>query len=103
MSTGRRRARHGRGCVMGEQAATVLGIGAVNQRLYTTSEAAVLLKVPAGRIRRWRHDEKAMPTGVIRGAVPGGEIPLWTLNELRPLAEAYHLRRTTQADARASD
>ncbi|MCB9377106.1 MAG: hypothetical protein H6515_14720 [Microthrixaceae bacterium] len=88
---------------MGEQAATVLGIGAVNQRLYTTSEAAVLLKVPAGRIRRWRHDEKAMPTGVIRGAVPGGEIPLWTLNELRPLAEAYHLRRTTQADARASD
>lgn len=62
--------------------------------LHTTQDAARALDVPAGLIRVWRHRGKAMPAGLTPAPVPGGLQPLWNLAELRPLAEAYHRRRT---------
>lgn len=64
-------------------------------QLHTTEQAAVVLEVPAGLIRSWRHRGKAMPSDFIQGAVKGGWIPLFKLEELEPLAIAYHARRTT--------
>lgn len=61
--------------------------------LYTTAQAAATLSVPASLIRKWKHHKRAMPAGVVPAAVPGGLQPLYELDELRPLAEAYHRRR----------
>lgn len=61
--------------------------------LHTTEEAAAALDVPASLIRVWRHRGKAMPAGLLRGAVPGGLRPMWRLEELRPLAEEYRRRK----------
>lgn len=64
----------------------------MTERLYTTEEAATILKVKPALIRSWKHRERAMPAGYIPAPVPGGEAPLWTLGELRLLAETYHAR-----------
>jgi len=63
------------------------------ERLYTTEDAAVALEVPAALIRKWRHRGRAMPAGMLPAPVPGGLSPLWRLDELRPLAEAYRHRK----------
>lgn len=62
-------------------------------RLYTVAQAAVELDVPAARIRAWARAKKVLPTGYLRAPVPGGLLPLWSLEELRPLADVYHARR----------
>lgn len=61
----------------------------MSERLYTTTEAAAELDVPPALIRKWRHRGRAMPAGVLPAAAPGGHVLLWSLAELRPLAEAY--------------
>ena len=60
----------------------------MTERLYTTPEAAAELDVPPSLILVWRHRHRAMPAGLLPGPVL-----MWRLDELRPLAEAYHLRR----------
>lgn len=62
-------------------------------RTVTTSEAAAELDVPPGLIAKWKHRELATPAGLIPGPGRGGQVPLWRLDELRPLAERYHARR----------
>jgi hypothetical protein len=58
----------------------------------TTAQAAALLDVPAGRIARWKYDGKIVPVGMLHGRGRGGQVPLYRLDELRPLADAYHAR-----------
>lgn len=62
-------------------------------RLVTTGEAARELGVPADLISQWRHRRRVVPAGLLRGRGRGGEQPMYWLEELRPLAEAYHARR----------
>lgn len=66
----------------------------MSERLYTTDEAAAELDVKASLIRVWRHRGRAMPSGAVPAPVPGGLSPLWSLAELRPLADAYHRRKS---------
>lgn len=58
-----------------------------------TVEAAELLEVPPEAIRSWRKRERIAPVGYRLGGGRGGRTPLWRLEELRPLAAAYHARR----------
>ncbi len=58
---------------------------------YSANQAAALLEVPANTIRKWRRTGRAAAAGQL--PVPGGVEYLFTLDELRPLAEAYHARR----------
>lgn len=58
----------------------------------TTEQAAAILDVPADRIARWKYDGKVVPVGMLRGRGRGGQVPLYRLDELRPLADAYHAR-----------
>ncbi|HWJ09061.1 MAG TPA: hypothetical protein VNS46_06760 [Nocardioides sp.] len=64
----------------------------------TTAEAADLLDVPADRIARWKYDGKIVPVGILRGRGRGGQVPIYRLEELRPLAERYHATRRQRAD-----
>lgn len=66
--------------------------------LWTTDQAAAELRVPAALIRKWRHSGKAMPSGVLRAAAPGGYVLLWRLDELRDLATRYHQTRRRRHD-----
>lgn len=68
----------------------------MTERLYTTRDAAAELDVPGARIRRWRHDGKVEIADSVRAVGRGnrgGREPLYRLDDLRPLAEAYHARR----------
>lgn len=58
----------------------------------TTDQAAALLEVPASVISKWRHRGKIVPVGMLAGRGRGGQVPLYRLDELRPLAEAYRAR-----------
>ena len=62
--------------------------------LVTTEEASEILIVPAGAIAKWKHRGKITPVGLLRDrGVRGGQgAPLYRLDELRPLATAYHHR-----------
>lgn len=59
-------------------------------QLHTTEQAAEVLDVPPGLIRKWAHQGKAMPAGRLPAPVRGGSIPLYHLGELKHLAERYH-------------
>lgn len=71
--------------------------------LVTTEQAAFLLVVPPGVIAKWKHRGRITPVGLLRGrGVRGGQgVPLYRLEELRPLAAAYHARRNDAATRRA--
>lgn len=72
------------------------------ERQVDTLEAAELLDVPPEAIRSWRKRQRIAPVGYRLGAGQGGRTPLWRLEELRPLAEAYHARvRARHADSDA--
>lgn len=58
----------------------------------TTEQAAAILDVPADLIAKWKHRGKVVPVGMLQGRGRGGRAPLYRLDELRPLAEAYHAR-----------
>lgn len=60
----------------------------------TTTEAAALLSVPAARIRAWVARGRLVPVGIMPAVGHGRGENLYTLEQLQPLAEAYHLRRT---------
>lgn len=65
----------------------------MTERLYDTKQAAAELGIPALAIRTWKHRGKVIPGDFIRGSARGGLVPLYHLDDLRPLAEAYLARR----------
>lgn len=56
---------------------------------HTTEQAAEALGVPAGAIRKWAHRRKITACGYLAAGAPRGAIPLYRLDELRPLADRY--------------
>lgn len=71
----------------------------VSERSYTTEEAAIELNVPASVIAKWKHRQKVVPVGYVKGR--GRDAPLYRLSELMPFAEEYHLTRREAATRRA--
>lgn len=65
--------------------------------LYSAEQAAQVLEVPPALIRKWRHVGKVEPAGMLPAPVPGGLQPMYRLEELEPLATAYHARRAARA------
>lgn len=61
--------------------------------LHTTEQAAQVLDVPQGAIARWKHRELVQPRQFITGRGRGGLVPLYDVEDLRPLAGAYHARQ----------
>ncbi len=61
--------------------------------LHDANQAAEALGVPVARIRAWARDEK-IP---VRDSLPGrgrrGRVQLYSLDDIRPLADAYLARR----------
>lgn len=64
--------------------------------LVTTEQAALILGVKAGTIAKWKHRHKVTPAGILHGRGRGGGVPLYHLEELRPLAQQYHRRLATR-------
>jgi len=60
------------------------------RRLYDTRSAARELGVPPHAIAVWRNRRKVTEADSIPGPGRSGRVPLWDLEDLRPLAEAYH-------------
>lgn len=67
-------------------------------RLVSTTEAAALLDVPADLIAKWKHRGRVVQRDSIPGPGRGGQVPLYRLDELRPLAERYHATRRKDGD-----
>ena len=63
------------------------------EHLHTTAQAAAALDVPEALIRKWQHRGRIAYADRLPAAAPGGSIPLYRLEELRPLAERYHQSR----------
>lgn len=64
----------------------------------TADEAAELLGVPVSVIWSWRTRQRVTPIELIRGKGRAGLVPVYDLEDLRPLAEAYR-PRPRHADA----
>ncbi len=60
----------------------------MNERTYTTEQAAAELGVPRSLIAKWKHRQLVTPAGFAKGR--GRDAPLYRLDELRPLADRYH-------------
>jgi hypothetical protein len=60
--------------------------------------AAAALGVPVTAVYDWKHRGRAAPVGYLQGVGRGGKVPLYLLDELRPLAIEYHQRRARRAD-----
>lgn len=63
------------------------------ERLVDTTEAARLLDVPRARIAEWKARGRIVPADSIPGPGASGRVPLYRLEELRPLVEAWRARR----------
>jgi hypothetical protein len=57
------------------------------RRTVSPDQAAELLGVPKATIATWKHARRVTPRDWIRGR--GRRVPLYDLEDLRPLAEAY--------------
>lgn len=68
----------------------------MTERLLTTADAARELGVEERVIRVWKARGKVVPAGLVRGRGRGGLVPLYRLEELRPLAEEYLERAATR-------
>jgi hypothetical protein len=58
--------------------------------LVDATRAAELLGVPRGRIYAWKNSGDVTPAGLVPGTSRSGMVPMFKLDELRPLAERYH-------------
>lgn len=67
-------------------------------RTYSTREAAHELGISEDLIAKWRHRGRITPVQFITGRGRGGLVPLYDLDQLRPLAEQHHRRRRTRKD-----
>lgn len=64
--------------------------------IVTGREAADLLGVPRKRVAVWIQHERVKPFGLIPGRSRGGHgVPVFNLDDFRPLADAYHARSDT--------
>lgn len=61
--------------------------------LHDANQAAVVLDVPAARIRAWAREGKIYPRDSLAGPGRRGLVLLYALDEIRPLAEAYKARK----------
>lgn len=68
----------------------------MTDRTVTTEDAAAELDVPPDLISKWKHRGDVVPAGYIPGRARGGLVPLYRLDELRPLAARYHARHTAR-------
>jgi transposase len=66
----------------------------VTDRTYTTEQAARRLGVPANVIAKWKHRGRIMPADYVQGR--GHKAPLYLLEELVPLANAWQRRAATR-------
>lgn len=66
----------------------------MTERTYTTEEAAARLDVPAVRIAEWKHRGRIVPVGYLRGRGP--DVPLYRIEELQPLVDAWRRRTATR-------
>lgn len=72
--------------------------------LHTTEQAAQALDVPAALIRKWKTRGQVMPADYLpEGVRGGGRRPLFTLDELRPRADAWHRRQSAARAASTAD
>lgn len=62
-------------------------------QLYDTEEAARLLGVDSSLIRKWKHRGQVTPRNSIAGRGRGGVVPLYALEDLRPLVTSYRTRQ----------
>lgn len=67
-------------------------------RHVTTAQAAALLDVSPTLIAQWKSRGRVTPIDFIRGQGRGGQVPIYRLEELRPLAERYHATRPKDGD-----
>lgn len=65
------------------------------RHLVDTQQAAALLEVPAARISAWKHRGLITPARMLIGRGRGGKVPVYYLDELRPLADGYHRRQSS--------
>lgn len=63
-------------------------------RRVTTTEAAGILGIPAARIRAWVARGRLVPVGIMPATGHGRGENLYDLEQLEPLAAAYHQRKT---------
>jgi hypothetical protein len=68
------------------------------RRLYDTAAAAAALDVPAQRIYEWHSRHLVTEADSVPGRGRSGRAPLYDLEDLKPLAEAYHQRAATRRD-----
>lgn len=66
----------------------------MTERTYTTDEVARRLGVPANTVAKWKERGRAVPAGYLAGR--GDGVPLYYLEDLLPLARAWHARRATR-------
>lgn len=71
-------------------------------RTWTTKDAAAELGVPESAIWKWRHRGQVEPRDWIAGRGGHGTVPLYDLEDLRPLAEARHARAAARAASGAA-
>ncbi|GAA1909282.1 hypothetical protein GCM10009737_08140 [Nocardioides lentus] len=65
-----------------------------HDRHLTYAEAAAELDVSESLIRSWKHRGLVVPVGIQHLHQRGSrEVPVFRIEELRPLADAYHQRR----------
>lgn len=65
-------------------------------RRYTAPEAAKRLNIPSARIAEWKARGKVNPVGYVPGVGVTRRQPLYRLEDLQPLADAYHARQATR-------
>lgn len=70
------------------------------RRLYDTQHAAQELGIPPGLIHKWKHKKLITEADSIPGTSRSGLVPLYDLEDLRPLADAYKARREARATRR---
>ena len=66
----------------------------MTETTYTTQQAARRLGVPANVISKWKQRGKIYPAGYLHGRGP--DAPLYLLEELIPLANAWAKRSATR-------
>lgn len=66
--------------------------------LVSADQGAELLGVPASTIRKWKERGRVIQAGSIPGRGRSGEVPLYRLDELRPLAADYRRRKCPLAE-----
>lgn len=60
--------------------------------LLDTQQVAAAAGIPEAMIWTWKTRGRLMPAGLIPGRGRGGQVPLYRLSDVQPLADAYLAR-----------